>query len=223
MLYAFDGTCNNDCHVKTAGCFLHLKKKSVSSSPRQIPVHRMYNISVVGNMKINGHKHCSTSLSQCSASALQLYNDNNIITGYYMLPTFPLQQLDINGRWSTYEYSSFVALSCDTVRPRHRHKRCVCLSVRLSHAGIESKLITVRLCGLTIGSLRNVVFLHQLLYHTSQGNPLARASNDTGVGKRRKRILSTNKSLYLGNGIVAMENQVALLSQRGRAMLRVCQ
>jgi len=62
----------------------------------------------------------------------------------------------------------------------NRRRVCPCY-VCPPQAGIDSKLMTVGSYGF---HPETPVYLHQLSYPRSHGNPLARASNETWVGKK---------------------------------------
>ena len=70
------------------------------------------------------------------------------------------------------------------VRVRLSRRLSVCLSIRPSYAGNASKLLTVGIMRFSpSGGLGTQVFCDQLSHPRSQGNPLARSSNKTKVGK----------------------------------------
>ena len=83
--------------------------------------------------------------------------------------------------------STFVAFSY--ARPRLSNRRRVCLSlrlsVRLSHAGTDSKL-KKRMRFPPSGSLGVQFFFYQTPCLRSRGRPLAMASNKTGGQNRRR-------------------------------------
>ena len=72
-----------------------------------------------------------------------------------------------------------------------------CLSVCPSHAGTDSKLMTVGHCGFHRRVAGDSFLKPNFVYHRSQGTPLSKTSNMTGEVKRQKRKVSINKSLYL--------------------------
>jgi len=84
-----------------------------------------------------------------------------------------------------------------------------CLSVCLSHAGIESKRLHILTVFTPSGSSTILVFQHQTEWQYSDGDPLTGASNARG-GVCKKSRFSTNVSLYLVNdarAIITMEGE----------------
>ena len=60
-------------------------------------------------------------------------------------------------------------------------------SARPLHAGIDSRQMTVGLLGFHRRLTHNSSFLNKLSCNMFQGNPLARASNETGCVKSERR------------------------------------
>jgi len=60
-------------------------------------------------------------------------------------------------------------------------------SVSPSHAGMETKLITIGFCGFHHRIAHRQVFGDKMSYPRSKGNPFARSSNENTIGKMAKQ------------------------------------